>query len=310
MTGRAPDPRGEWSKGLAHWREGDTAFISVAFTWVLHEVEKLAEYYRQCGCTRVRAGGPGLFALTHKINSGRHFLSGKVELGGDVPDAVRRHNPMATKASEGCVESCAFCIVPAMGGREFTLFPDFAVRPVLTDNNLSGLPVEYQDHIIDRYRSAGVRIADANSGFEPKSFDEDCYQRWSPINDGPWRFGYDETREAPQAEAVMKMLRKHRVPSKKIRPYVIIGNEPFEPCMERILKTIECGGEPHVQPYMKLNAEERVPHARHDWTVQKLRDVARWANGRVWRKLKFEDYDRAAKNPRPDRYRPTDGLFV
>jgi hypothetical protein len=106
------------------------------------------------------------------------------------------------------------------------------------------------------------------------------------------------------------MLRKHRVPAKKIRPYVIIGNEPFESCLERIRKAIEWGGEPHVQPYMKLNAEVREPWAQHDWTVQKLRDVARWANGRLWRKTPFDEYDRAAKKPRADRYRQTDGLFV
>ena len=38
-------------------------------------------------------------------------------------------------------------------GREFTLRPDFQVRPILCDNNLSALPAEYQKHIIDRYRA-------------------------------------------------------------------------------------------------------------------------------------------------------------
>jgi len=307
---QAADPRGKWVKGLAHWREGDVAFISVAFTWMLREAAKVADYYWQTGCVRVRAGGPGLFALQHKVKSGRHFLSGKVELGGEVPDAVSRHNPLATKASDGCVEDCSFCIVPAMAGRTFTLLPEFPVRPVLTDNNLSGLPIEYQDFIIERYLGHGVRIADANSGFEPKSFDEECYRRWAVINDGPWRFGYDEIREADQAHAVMRMLRKNGVPSKKIRPYVIIGNEPFDACMERILKTIENGGEPHVQPYMKLNAEKREPHARFDWTVQKLRDVARWANTRQWRQRTFAEYDRTARKSLRDHYRARDGLFI
>jgi hypothetical protein len=305
-----PDPRGRWVEGLAHWREGDTAFISVAFTWKLREAAEVAEYYWQTGCTRVRAGGPGLFTLQRKIRDGLHFLSGKVELGGDVPDAVARHNPMATKASEGCPEKCDFCIVPSLGGREFTYFPDFIVRPVLTDNNLSGLPIDYQNHIVDRYKGHGVRIADANSGFEPKSFDEDCFHRWAPINDGPWRFGYDATYEEKQSLDVMRLLRRHGVPSKKIRPYVIIGNEPFEPCMERILKTIENGGEPHVQPYMKLNAEKREPFAKFDWTVQKLRDVARWANSMQWRQRTFAEYDRTARKSPRTYYRATDGLFV
>jgi hypothetical protein len=240
------DPRGRWVKGLAHWREGETAFISVAFTWLLREAAKVADYYTALGC-KVRAGGPAIFAVHNRIVTGRHLLSGKVELGGQAPDAVNRHNPMATRASFGCPEECVFCMVPAFEGREFTFVPEFPVRPVLIDNNLSGLPRDYQDHIIERYVGHGVRIVDANSGFEPKSFDEDCFERWSTINDGPWRFGFDETKETDVCETVMRMLRRRKVPPKLIRPYVIIGNEPFEECMARIRKVIEWGGEPHVQ---------------------------------------------------------------
>lgn len=48
--------KGEWIKGVAHWREGDRAFISISFTWRLPEARKIAEYYRSLGCT-VQAGG-------------------------------------------------------------------------------------------------------------------------------------------------------------------------------------------------------------------------------------------------------------
>lgn len=301
-----------WSEGLATWTDADegVAFISVAFTWKLREVAEWARYYGALGY-RVRAGGYGVYAVREKIRRGTHPLAGLVELGGDVPDAVVRQNPEATRASTGCPENCYFCMVPSFEGRKFILHPEFTVRPILIDNNLSGLPVEYQNHIIERYQLAGIRIADANSGFEPKSFDEDCFERWRLINEGPWRFGFDETREADVVMRVMRMLRARRVPSKRIRPYVVIGNEPFEPSMERILKAIEWGGEPHVQPYMKLNTEVREPWAQFDWTIQKLRDVARWANSRQWRQRTFAEYDRTArKTPRLDRYRSSDGLFV
>jgi hypothetical protein len=55
------DGRADWVKGVAHWREGDTALISVAFTWRLPEARRLAEYYRAIGCTKIRIGGPGTF---------------------------------------------------------------------------------------------------------------------------------------------------------------------------------------------------------------------------------------------------------
>ena len=50
------------------------------------------------------------------------------EVGGNLPDAIARHNPLATMASRGCPVGCWFCLVPAMEGRSFTLLQDFPVR--------------------------------------------------------------------------------------------------------------------------------------------------------------------------------------
>ncbi len=50
-----------WSGGLAEWTEGDTAYLSVAFSWKLPAAYQRAVWYRSQGFT-VRAGGPGMFA--------------------------------------------------------------------------------------------------------------------------------------------------------------------------------------------------------------------------------------------------------
>lgn len=288
-----------WVGGLAEWTDADTAYLSIAFTWKLDEAYSRAVWYKSLGY-KVRAGGPALFLVKMQ-----HRLADVAELGGDLPDAVWRHNPNATIASRGCPVGCWFCIVPKMEGKQFTLLPDFPVRPVLCDNNLSALPPEYQDHIIKRYQDTETPLLDANSGFEPRTFTQDVYERWSAINKGPWRFAYDDCKETEEVRAVMAMLRK--VPQKRKRVYVLIGNEPFDECMGRIRRVIDWGGEPHVQPFIKLNSLEREPVARHDWTVQKLKDVARWANGWVWKKAPFENYKRSRKNV--ERYDEQQGLF-
>ena len=113
---------------------------------------------------------------------------------------------------------------------------NFPVRPILCDNNLSALPAEYQDHVVARYRREGVRLLDANSGFEPRTFDDEVYRRWKTINEGPWRFAYDDQPEREDVRRVMHMLRDE--PGKKKRVYVLIGNEPFDACMERIREVI------------------------------------------------------------------------
>lgn len=294
-----------WSRGLAEWTDEETTYLSVAFTWKLDEAYSRALFARSCG-QKVIAGGPALFLVKMQ-----HELAGVAEIGKEYPDAVAKHNPLATIASRGCPVGCYFCIVPAMEGREFTLLPDFPVRPILCDNNLSALPAEYQEYIIRRYEDAGVPLLDANSGFEPMTFTPDVYARWKPIINagrGPWRFAYDETKEGPEVRRVMAMLADE--PQKRKRVYVLIGNEPFDDCMARIQEVIEYGCEPHVQPYMKLNALEKVPHARYDWTVQRLQDVARWANGWVWKRAPFSEYDRHRKNVAPEIYDAQQGLFA
>lgn len=291
----------KWIGGLAEWVDGDTAYLSVAFTWKLPEAEARAVWHR-AGGLRVRIGGPAVF--TRK----RHFEGMGFEVGGDYPDAIARHNPSATFASRGCPVGCWFCIVPKMEGRAFTLLPDFPVRPILCDNNLSALPAEYQDHIVDRYEREGVPLLDANSGFEPRTFDDAVYARWRRINRGPWRFAYDDQAERPFVERVMQML-KAESPKKK-RVYVLIGNEPMTACLERLQQVIAWGGEPHAQPFIKLNALRKEPQIRFDWTPQALTDMARWANRFLWKYTPFEEYRRSARSSRPDRYDAQQGLFA
>ncbi len=280
--------KGTWSKGLAEWTVGDTAYLSVAFTWRLNDAYSRAVWYRQSGY-KVRAGGPGIFTR-------KHFLADVAEIGGDMPDAIVQHNPMATMASRGCPVGCWFCIVPKMEGKTFTLLPDFPVRPVLCDNNLSALPAEYQDHIVARYLSAGVPLLDANSGFEPRTFDDEVYARWRVINRGPWRFAYDDMAERDDVRRVMAMLRA--ISPRKKQVYTLIGNEPLAACMQRISEVIAWGGEPYAQPFMKLNALEKRPHPRFDWTPGLLSKVQRWVNGRYWKYTPFDGYDASARSAR------------
>lgn len=287
-----PHSTGHWVNGLAEWIEGDTAYLSIAFTWRLQEAWSRAVWHRQSGY-RVRAGGPAMF-----LPKMRAVLADVAEVGGEYPDAVFRHNPMATIASRGCPVGCSFCIVPKMEGLTFTELPDFPVRPVLCDNNLSAPAPEYQRHIIARYKATGVPLLDANSGFEPRTFDEDVFARWSEINRGPWRFAYDDQKERCYVERTMRMLRAKGVTPRKMQVYVLIGKEPKAACIERIREVIAWGGEPYAQAYMKLNALEKRPHVRFDWTEDELRRVQRWVNGRFWKYTPLDYYDPSAKTSR------------
>jgi hypothetical protein len=286
----APLPVTGWVKGVAHWHDDETAFISVAFTWRLNEARRLAEDYRSLGY-EVRVGGPGVF--TRKT-----FLADIAKVGGEYLDAIVRHHSQATRASYGCPVGCWFCIVPKMDGKQFRLLPDFPVRPILCDDNLSALPADYQNHIVARYRTTGIPLLDANSGFEPGTFDQDVFERWRPILKGPWRFAFDEMSEGDNVKRAFRVLKD--IPARRKQVYTMIGHEPFNVCMDRIRSVIEAGGEPYAQPFIKLNALEKKPAIRHDWTPELLRHVQRWVNRRLWRKVVFKDYDASVRtNSRP-----------
>ena len=275
----------KWARGIVEWIEGDRAFLSVVFSWDAEEAWTRAKWLHSSGYD-ISVGGPGVHVQTDAVKAIANFAT----VGGHSMDAVARHNPNATFASRGCPVGCWFCIVPSMEGRAFTLIDDFTPRPILCDNNLSALPADFQDHIVNRYQRAGVPLKDANSGFEPRAFTKETYRRWRPIMRGPWRFAYDDQDDGPHVERMMGILADIKNSRRKMI-YVLIGNEPFAECMDRIRRVIGWGGEPHVQPVMKLNAPIKSPWVRYDWTDRKLRDVARWANRRLWKYCDFSEYD-------------------
>lgn len=280
---------------MAEWIEGDIAFLSVVFSWRLPDAYQRASFLSAEGY-EVRVGGPAVWANRKYAD----YLKGVAVVGaGDAPSALIHHNPLATIASRGCPVGCYFCSVPKMEGKTFTLLPDFTPRPILCDNNLSALPVQYQRFIIGKYRKFGVELQDANSGFEPITFDDDCYRRWKPINRGAWRFAYDETKEGADVERVARMLADE--PASKKRVYVLIGNEPKEACLRRVQQVIEWGCEPHCQPLMTLTTLEKRPRVLHDWTERELINMARWANRWIWRTATLEEYEpsfkRTSTNP-------------
>ena len=147
--------------------------------------------------------------------------------------------------------------------------------------------------LVNGEKETGVTLMDCQEGFEPLTFTDEVYHRWKPNYKGPWRFAYDELKERPQVLRVMEMLKAEN--QKKKRVYVLIGNEPYEACMSRIYETIEKGCDPHAQAFIPLNSLDKEPQAKFDWTVQKLKDVCRWTNAWMWKKVKFEDYDRHMK---------------
>jgi hypothetical protein len=142
----------------------------------------------------------------------------------------------------------------------------------------------------------GTRLLDANSGFEPATFNEGTYARWRVILKGPWRFAYDYLAERSAIRRMMQILRAE--PPKRKRVYVLIGNEPFETCLQRAREVIEWGGEPYCQPILPLDAlDRRAFTIRYDWTPEKLVHFARYFNRFLWKYTPLQNYECGTLRP-------------
>lgn len=270
----------------------DLVCVSVVFSWDAPKAAAIANRRRG---VEVWAGGPGLFQLRGwwRRETGLECVS-KIDQRFDR----QRGNYLMTFASRGCPVGCYFCIVPRLEGTDFTLDWDFEPAPMLCDNNLSALPVDFQEHIIRRYQDRGVKLADANSGFEPRTFDAGTYARWRPVLKGPWRFAYDDILETEHVRTMMALLKEE--PSRRKRVYVLVGNEPIESCFERAQRVIEWGGEPHCQFVLPLNwlGDPATLKTRYDWTYRLGRDFCRYYNAHVYKACALTEYsDRKGERP-------------
>lgn len=269
----------------------DLVALSVVFSWhapIARDVALRVRTESQVWC-----GGPGMTALVKwwQAETGMECTPGI-----DARFNHQRGSYPYTFASRGCPVGCWFCVVPKLEGSAFTLDWDFTPAPVLCDNNLSALPDDFQQHILDRYVASGVVLKDCNSGFEPRTFTEATYGRWRGRFKGPWRFAYDEMlgeRGETETASVASMMRLLNAESaRKKQVYVLVGNEPIEVCLERAQRVIAWGGEPHCQYVLPLNwlGDPNAIKPRHDWTYQLGRDFCRYFNRHLWRSLPLADY--------------------
>lgn len=199
--------------------------------------------------------------------------------------------------SRGCpayTPACGVCPVPRLEGNEFQFYPDAIPAPVLLDNNLSALPVEYQEHIIRRYANwPSHKVVDAQSGFEPHTFDLATLKRWEKFPLKFWRFGYDDLTERDQALEMMRLLKAHGYEGQKVRVYTLIGNESKEDCQKRIREVIEFGMHPwpqRLRPLDWLGPDGTLP-CRFDWDEPTLTAYQRFYSfAGLWKRMEPEEF--------------------
>lgn len=269
-----------WASGFIEWTEGNTAFLSVVFSWQLQEAYQRAVWWRQLGY-EVKAGGPAV-ALNSSIIS-------------DVADiecilsALARHNPDATFTSRGCIRKCSFCAVPKIEG-ELVELDDWPIRPIVCDNNLLACSRKHFDSVIDKLK--GVSDVDFNQGLDARLLTKYHAGRLAELKLKYVRLAWDHIKTENQFLESFQTLMNTGIPPSKIRVYVLFGfHDTPEDTLYRMKTIRKLKALPNPQRYQPLDAKNKNKYIDPNWTKRELKRYSRyWSRLKYWSHIPFEEW--------------------
>ena len=252
-----------WRKNIASWKCGDTLYLSVPFTWLLGDAERLAKAHKG----HILVGGPGAQLLRNEITW--------AEVGSSTPfDALAYHNPAACFFSRGCPNRCPFCIVPKVEGPWREAWPT-RIGPVVCDNNLLAATRPYFRRVIDALVECGFPCIDFNQGLDAGRFRSWHAGELARLPSVKVRFAFDGPGdETPVFDAIQTA---RAAGLRDISVYALIGfNDKPDDALYRLTKIVEWGAMPCPMRYQPLNATEKNAYVAPDWTDYELRKMTRY----------------------------------
>jgi hypothetical protein len=247
----------QWNKGIARWEVGKTLYVSVPFTWLLEDAEKLAENYKG----KVVMGGPGLGKPT--------YCEGF--------DPIIFHNPCATFTTRGCVNSCPFCAVPKLEP-EFKEIENFRPAPVVCDNNLLAASRRHIERVVDSLKQ--FPYMDFNQGLDARRFTPEVADLLGNLRCCV-RFALNSWGNESAVKDAIDLCRERT--TKDIGVYCLIGfNDDPESAIARLELVRSWGIRPNPMRYQPLGAKEKNIYIHPNWTERQLLDVMKYYSRLRW----------------------------
>jgi len=260
-----------WSKGIVRWSIKDTLYISVPFTWLVGEAEKIARNWKG----KVLMGGPGLMK--------------PIMCEGFEP--IIFHNPLATFTSRGCPNNCSFCAVKLLEP-EFYEIPKPRLAPIICDNNFTACSRKHQEMVINGLRT--FPYSDFNQGFEARKFTPELADILGNIK-CKVRFAFDYWGVESVVKDAIDLCRKRA--TNDIGVYCLIGyDDDPESAITRLELVRSWGIDPNPMRYQPLDAKIKNGYLHHNWTEKKMVDVMRYYSRlQHLRFITFEQYNAIPK---------------
>ena len=283
---------GEEVEFVQESKEYEKIYASTIFTRSKDKVEKLIEKYGD----KIEIGGTG-WDIKKELPIGIEKTKPDYDLYSAQEIAARMKGIMTKEkklkkateivnagmgfTSRGCVRNCGFCFVPTKEGK----FHDVAeikdiINPksnvmILHDNNFTADP-----YCVDKLKEIKKRklIVDINQGCDVRLMnDEKAYWLGQVRHLRSVHYAWDlmdyEDKVLEGIEILSKYVKKY-----KHMCFMLVGfNTTFEEDMYRFRKLTEMKVDPFVMIYNQKN-DVRLKH------------FARWVNGRIYKKCKFEEY--------------------
>ena len=267
---------------MIDWIDGDTAFISVVFSWQLQQAYQRAVWLKSQGYN-VRAGGPAVIIQ-------QDYLSSVAEIGSKA-DALLHHNPEATFTSRGCIRNCSFCLVPKIEGGIREL-PDIEWQPkrIICDNNLLATSEKHFNHVIDRINH--IEGVDFNQGLDARLLTNNHAHRLSELKKATIRLAWDNIKTETLFMSAFEKLINAGISASRIYVYVLIGykDTPGD-ALYRLEKIKSFGALPNPMRFQPLLAKKCNEYVDVNWTEKELRDYMRYWSRQKWlRPVPFSDY--------------------
>lgn len=279
-----------WPKRIIDWTVGDTAYISVVFTWLLPDAYSLAAWYRQQGY-KVKAGGSAVKLMPD-------YLADIADTS-DVyaPDALLRHNSDATFTSRGCNRRCGFCAVPIIEG-DLKELKVFTPKPIVCDNNLLACSRVHFDRVIDSLTP--LRQIDFNQGLDARLLTSYHIDKLKALDIAVIRFSFDDLTIEPVLFKAIEALLNAGFPRYKMRCYVLINyKDNIDDAMYRCNWLKDAGILPFVQRYQPRDTLIKDNYVSPNWTTPMLAKFTKYWNRQIYyNKVPFGEFDTSIRHSR------------
>ncbi len=270
-----------WSKKTVTWVEGDTAFVSVPFTWNLPKAYSECVWWKQQGY-KVRAGGCAVSLIPD-------YLTGVAEIGGEV-DALPHHNPEATFTTRGCIRHCSFCAVPIIEG-DFRELDSWIPKRIVCDNNLLASSRKHFDRVIDSLKH--ISGVDFNQGLDIRLLNDHHLERLKELDKPKLRFAWDDIKEETVVIDTLNKVVNAGFAKSRITVFVLIGNSDTpEDALYRLVTIRDIlRVMPFPMRFQPLYALKYNEYVAPGWTDKELKRMMRyWARQCFVRQIPYDEF--------------------